>query len=129
MKSIFWHRSALTLCFTLAANCAANAQGSVDKGNAADVSGYRGTLACVAANAVARDDRLKAGDKEKALKYGSQMRNAFGIAVIEADAQGIELKGVEQALTDLESSLLPRLVRDQPYFYSVVARCKYLELM
>lgn len=111
------------------ANYAANAKGSVDKGNAADVIGYRGVLACVAANAVARDDRMRAGDKEKGLKYETQMRNAFGVAVIEADAQGIGVEEVDQDLKVVQDTLLPRMVRDQAYFYSVVAKCKYLELM
>lgn len=124
-------RAALTLVLAASIDAPTLAQpvSREHEENSKDGSAYFQALLCAAANANASGDRKLAGDDAKAKLYQSQMEHDYRIAQGLGDVLGKSHATISADLRGVQEIQLPRMVKDQQYFYSVVANCKYYKLM
>jgi len=90
---------------------------------------YDVAIRCVIANVVAEGQRRRAGDAAKADYYASKGKEAFRLAYGFGDHFGFTRAQVEADFDRARREELPAMMRDQPYFYRVVAQCKAYKLM
>ena len=124
-------RAVLTLAFVASINQPALPQpiSGGHQENSRDGSAYFQALLCTVANANASGDRERAGDDAKAKQYHSQMEHDYRIAQGLGDVLGKSHATISADLRGVQEVHLPKMVKDQQYFYRVVANCKYYKLM
>lgn len=124
-------RTALTLFLVMSLGGSAIAQSPPreHQENSQDGSAYFQALLCTVANANASGDRRFAGDDAKAKQYHSQMEHDYRIAQGLGDVLGKSHATISADLRGVQGVQLPKMAKDQQYFYRVVANCKYYKLM
>lgn len=90
---------------------------------------YSNAMLCFVTNGVASNQRNRAGDPSKAELYDKQAREAFDIASTAGQHLGYSKTRMESDFAKKQSEELPKMVKDQNYFYVAVAHCKALGLM
>ncbi len=90
---------------------------------------YDETMRCMIANAIAIGERKRAGDLAKAAHYDRMAEKSFKIAYILGDALRFDRAQIDADFEKARRQELPAMMRDQAYYYRVVALCKSYELM
>jgi hypothetical protein len=90
---------------------------------------YHAALKCFAANTEASAERRDAGDQAGADRYNASGQQAFNGAVKLGGMLGLTNRQINRDFEALQTTEMPRMIKDRQYFIGVVSECKGLGLM
>jgi hypothetical protein len=85
---------------------------------------YDLAVRCFIANVKASGDRKDAGDAAKAAHYDGMAKKSYDGAYVLGDALKFSRAQIDADFQRARREELPAMMRDQAYFYRVVANCK-----